>query len=217
MDVLYYIGDGSSHHNLELRLSLRTLEKHCKDVERVFIVGNRPEFLQNVEYFWVEDKGKWYQNAVTKTVAAIKNGISDKFLLMNDDFFLTKDLDENYPYYNKGDIPETPQNDYYKVVVNTRKYLKSIGKPYKHYGVHCPMVIDKDKYMSLEEHFGKPMSIRCLYGNMFCEGVETKDNKGDEFKQSKQGCFSSKPCAKDVLKEIEKKYPEPSKWERRDV
>jgi hypothetical protein len=216
MDVLYYIGDGSSHHNLELRLSLRTLERHF-NADKLWIVGNRPEFLQNVEYLWVEDKGKWYQNAVTKTVAAIKAGISDKFLLMNDDFFLTKDLDENYPYYHRGDIPETPVNDYQKIVVNTRKYLESIGKPYKHYGVHCPIIIEKDKYMSLSDLFGQPYSIRCLYGNMFCKGTLTKDNKGDKFQDSKQGCFSSKPWAKDTLKEIEKIYDQPSKWERRDV
>lgn len=216
MDVLYYIGDGSSHHNLELRLSLRTLEKHF-NADKVWIVGNRPEFLQNVEYLWVEDKGKWYQNAVTKTVAAIQAGISDKFLLMNDDFFLTKDIDENYPYYHRGNISLEPQNDYQKVISNTRKYLEAIGKPYKHYGVHCPMVIDKNKYMSLSDLFGKPYSIRCLYGNMFCKGTLTKDNKGDTFKDSKQGCFSSKPWAKDTLKEIEKIYSQKSKWERQDV
>ena len=42
MDVLYYIGAGSMRQNIELRLSLRSLEKHGKNIDRVFLVGNKP-------------------------------------------------------------------------------------------------------------------------------------------------------------------------------
>ena len=47
MDILYYIGDGSHHNNEELRYSLRALEKHCKDIDEVWIVGNKPHFLND--------------------------------------------------------------------------------------------------------------------------------------------------------------------------
>ena len=72
MDILYYIGKGSHHNNQELRYSLRALEKHCKDIGNVWIVGNRPHFLNNnIKYLWVEDSGQWWQNAYRKTMAAI--------------------------------------------------------------------------------------------------------------------------------------------------
>ena len=41
MDVLYYIGVGSMRNNMELRLSLRAIEKHCKDLGKVYVVGNK--------------------------------------------------------------------------------------------------------------------------------------------------------------------------------
>ena len=219
MDVLYYIGSGSRHNNMELRYSLRSLEKHCKDVDRVWVVGNRPHFLRNVEYLWVEDKYKWHTNACLKTRAAIDAGISSTFLLMNDDFFMTADFEAGkYPYYHKGDMPDIGENEYRKVIVNTRKYLESIGKPFKHYGVHCPMRIEADKYKSLEKFYHEPMSIRCLYGNFFVEGKEAKDCKGDKIKKSPLKCFSSKDwMGKDFVRELDKLYPTPSKWEDENV
>lgn len=72
MDILYYIGSGSHHNNQELRYSLRALETHCKDIGDVWIVGNKPHFLNNnVRYLWVEDANAWWQNAFHKTMAAM--------------------------------------------------------------------------------------------------------------------------------------------------
>ena len=219
MDVLYYIGSGSWHNNDELRYSLRSLEKHCKDIGRIFIVGNRPAFLRNVAYIWVEDKFEWWQNAFEKTKAAIKAGISDEFLLMNDDFFMLSDFKASeYPFYHKGNISLNPQNKYQEVIVNTRLVLQSIRAPFKHYGVHCPMRIIGKKYLSLEKYFNTPVSARCLYGNLFCEGIKTKDNKGLKIKKSKQKCFSSvEHMGEDVFEELKKMFPKPSLWEIEDV
>ena len=125
MDVLYYIGGGSMRNNVELRLSLRALEKHCKDLGKVFIVGNKPAFLKNVEYIWVEDKFEWWRNAFEKTKAAIKAGISDDFLLMNDDFFMTGSFEAaKYPYYHRGEMPDCSKTQYQEVIANTKKLLK---------------------------------------------------------------------------------------------
>ena len=50
MTVAYILGDGSKHHNLELRLSLRSVEK-CLNPKRVIVCGHDPGFLsENVEY-----------------------------------------------------------------------------------------------------------------------------------------------------------------------
>lgn len=39
MDVCYVLGIGSLYDNLELRLSLRSLEKNAKNLESIFIIG----------------------------------------------------------------------------------------------------------------------------------------------------------------------------------
>jgi hypothetical protein len=216
MDILYYIGSGSRHNNDELRYSLRSLDAHCKDVDKVWIVGNKPRFLVNCEYVWVEDiKGEWWKNAFLKTKAAIDAGISKDFLLMNDDFFMLKDFTaKDYPCYHKGDIPETSTSKYYDVICNTRKVLEREGYPFKHYGVHCPMVINGENYLTLEKYYNEPVSARCLYGNIFCKGIKTTDNKSQELKNAKSKCFSSKEFAQEgVFEELNKLFPNPSRWE----
>ena len=219
MDILYYIGSGSRHNNDELRYSLRSIEKYCKDVGRVFIVGNKPNFIINCELIWVDDKFEWWKNAFEKTKAAIYGGISDEFLLFNDDFYMLRPFEAaTYPFYHKGDIPSQPVNDYQKVIVNTRRVLEQSGKPFKHYGVHCPMRIEKEKYLSLEKYFNTPVSARCLYGNLFCKGVKTQDNKGTEIKNSKQKCFSSADWAgEEMFEKLKLLFPKPSKWEKDNV
>ena len=217
MDILYYIGSGSHYNNQELRYSLRSLEKHCQDIGNVWIVGNRPHFLNDkVKYLWVEDGDFWWHNAYVKTRAAIEAGISADFLLMNDDFFILKDfVAAEYPYYHKGDMPDEAQNKYQKVIVNTKRILRHLNKTTWHYGVHCPIRINGEKYKKLEMFYGEPVSARCLYGNIFCHGVEVKDNKGAEIKESATGCFSSREWTDTTLfAKLAEMFPQPSRWEK---
>lgn len=217
MDVLYYIGGGSMHQNNELKYSLRALQKHCRDLGKVWVVGNKPQFLKDVEYIWLEDKDKWWKNAFNKTMKAIESGISDKFLLMNDDFYMLEDFNaDSYPYFYRGEIPAQANNAYQEVVVNTRKKLIDMGLPYNHYGVHCPMVIEADKYQTLAKYMFEPLSVRCLYGNMFCKGEKTSDCKGSKIKKNKTKCWSSTPWAPEVMAELQKLFPERSRFEKEE-
>lgn len=222
MDILYYIGSGSHHNNQELRYSLRSLEKHCHDVDDVWVVGNRPHFLNNnVKYLWVPDSGFWWQNAFCKTMAAIEAGISENFLLMNDDFFMLKDFSAaEYPYFHRGEIKDVAENKYQQVICNTRQILQRLGKPFKHYGVHCPMRLNAEKYRELAGYFNdveNPVSARCLYGNLFCKGCKVADCKSDEIKASATGCWSSKNWVTgEMFAELDKLFPQPSKWENED-
>ena len=222
MDILYYIGKGSHHQNRELLYSLRALERHCQDIGDVWIVGNRPHFLNDqVKYIWIEDKGQWWQNAFYKTIAAINAGISEDFLLFNDDFYMLKDFySAKYPYYHRGEISDTAENMYQKVILNTKLVLQSLGKPVKHYGVHCPMRINAIKYKELAKFYenefaNNPVSARCLYGNLFCKGKQIKDCKSSIIKQSITGCWSSKEwITSDIFENLEKMFPHQSRWEK---
>lgn len=220
MDALYYIGSGSMRNNNELRYSLRALEKHAKDLDRVFIVGNKPAFLRGVEYIWVEDKFEWWRNAFEKTKAAIQAKISDEFLLLNDDFFMTKDFEmKSYPYFHKGEIEDDTSTKYKTVITNTKKVLQENGKPFMHYGVHCPMRINGQKYLQMEKYFTSPVSARCLYGNLYdVGGRKVTDNKSDTLKSSMTKCWSSRDWLSDEafnkLKEI---YNKPSRFEEEDL
>ena len=220
MDVLYYIGAGSNRNNLELRYSLRALDKFGKNIDRVFIVGNRPAFLKHVEYLWVEDKYEWWRNAFEKTKAAINAGISSEFLLMNDDFYMTAEFDaEKYPYFYRGELPATGGRKYTDMLASTRKILEAEGKPFKHFGVHCPMRIIGEQYLTLEKYVDTPFSARCMYGNLFVKGArKVEDCKGGGIKKSLTKCYSSKSWMSDAdLNALKQMFDKPSRWENENV
>ena len=138
---------------------------------------------------------------------------------MNDDFFMIADFNaSDYPYYHKGEIPETGENPYRKVIVNTGNYLKSIGASSYHYGIHCPMRIEGKKYLELEKHLTQPMSVRCLYGNLYADGKLAKDVKGEKITKNQTKCFSARDrMTEDVYQKLIKMFPNPSRWEDVDL
>lgn len=229
MDVLYILGRGSKHDDMELRLSLRCLEKNAIGVDRVFIVGNCPEWVQNVVHIPAEDTYTAENNAFQKVLKACQNGISDEFLLMNDDFFLLESFDiRKYPYFARGFLDtEKPDNSYKRSLNRTSVYLRKFNTGNVNFEVHCPIRFNKHKVMLLEgyaEYFKKQEGVllRSFYHNIFNSDVREKDfvedtkNYNDEWKPiyNETGCLSTSDNCDNILKRIEEVYPNKSRWEK---
>lgn len=133
MDVVYILGEGSLVNNLEMFYSLRALQQHMRDLRNVYIVGICPRWLRNVEHLAVPDvhEKKW-KNAHTKILAACAHpDLSDEFLLMNDDFFVTADFNgSDFPFYAQKNIDGGPN-----------------GK--RSFSIHCPIRLHKEYYAKL--------------------------------------------------------------------
>ena len=229
MDILYILGNGSVHDNMEIRLSLRTVEKYAKNLDRVFIVGDCPSWIQNVVHIPQEDRYYFAQNHYLKVYTACKSDISDNFLLMNDDFYMTKPFNvERYPYYVRGPLVRNKQaNHLYKKVINkTYDYLVNIGcnNPLN-YSVHSPIIYNKQNIIDMKEiaesvlHKTVGYSIRNLYGNFFVKhGIEVHDPKmhedSEELIQTQTGCVSSSDKCDKLLKTLDKMFHVKSKYEK---
>ena len=135
MDILYVIGRGSTWDNNELKFSLRSLEKNCKNVGRIFIVGYCPNFInqKQVTFIPVDDvhdcKHKNIMNCIE--VAVEHSNISDDFLYSSDDHFYIRPTDfGDYPFYRKPvELPASYENcnAYHKTLVSTRIVLEAAG------------------------------------------------------------------------------------------
>lgn len=225
-DVLYILGRGSKHDNMELRLSLRTLEANGKNIDRLFIVGNCPEWVQNAIHIPAEDTYQSSQNHAYKVIVGCYRGISDNFLLMNDDFFMLEPFDvEKYPYYVRGELEEYKEPSFYQKTLNkTREYLivKGIEHPMA-FNVHCPIIYNKKNFMTFEELFHDVKfedvgySWRTLYGNTFVKDykvVSDCKDYDDVFKESETGCLSTSDNCDKILEEVEKRFNKKSRWEK---
>lgn len=84
-DLVYILKESES--NPDLKMSLRSIAQFCT-FKNIWLVGYKPNWVQNVKFLKTEQTGTKWQNAMINMIAACKcNEISEDFVLMNDDFF----------------------------------------------------------------------------------------------------------------------------------
>ena len=227
MDVLYILGSHSQYKDIEIRLSLRSLEQNGKNIGRIFVVGRIPRWLTNVVFIKEEDRYSRENNAFYKTLVGCKSDISDEFLFMNDDFYMMKPFDaKTYPYYANGELKQINNpSRYQEVQNNTINYLATKGiEKVIDFGVHCPIRYDKKKFLSMKDIFSlrkfknSGYSPRTLYGNLFVDNyIISKDCKlwaNDQITETEQGCISTSDACDDKIEWLEKIFNKKSKYEK---
>jgi|688.fasta_scaffold88607_1 hypothetical protein len=212
IDIVIPLGKGSFWgDNEELRHCLRGVEMYLSGVRNVVIVGELPKWITNVIHITAtDDKGVAWRdrNIYRKIVLAVNDErVSDDFLFMNDDHFLTKSFHAaTFPYYYREyDMIETI-NKMFKniswrtVVSNTRNFLLKNNYDVKMFDTHCPIVYNRWRFGALQKadwDIPHGYGIKSLYANMnHIEGIYQPDNK----------IFSSEDNHKRIMGKINR-YP----------
>lgn len=148
MHVLYVIGRGSRHDNLELRWSLRAIAKYAKNVTRVVVAGYPPDWLSDevVKVPIEDDPSAHYKhinilNAILKAIDL--KAVEGDFLYSSDDHFLCGPMDfDKFPVLRRaGDLPLfAPGEDvgaHKRSLENTRKLLQAAGLSVMQWWTHA--------------------------------------------------------------------------------
>lgn len=148
MDILYIHGKGFSNwHYNELRYSLRGLDKFGQHVDRIFIAGWCPPFVNRntVTYIPVRDETTIKHHNIQRCIeqAVSQTDIGEEFLLSSDDHFYIAPTDfDAYPFYWRGVElptsvnPKDPNRDYRTTLYSTRRVLEACGLPCHHLAWH---------------------------------------------------------------------------------
>jgi hypothetical protein len=179
MDYVYICRSGD---NEELRYSLRSIEKYMPN-GRVWVIGNRPIWYIG-NFVSVKDIGNKFDNIRNCiNIASNHLEISENFVLMNDDFFALKPID-NIPIMHGGLLLDKINR--YKELRMPSKYIKLLELTYKQliqnnikepldYDIHVPMAMNKTQ---LKESLNIAYFPRSAYGNFAnVGGVKVKDVK----------------------------------------
>jgi hypothetical protein len=152
MDAVYVIGKACNVPDFwELRMSLRSLHKNFKDLGRVYVVGHKPQWCQNVIHIPHHDpyKSNKDANLIQKLVSACFHpDLSQEFIWFSDDQFLVSPVnaqDVKPARYNDSMLKNN-KSKWMKRAHGTVKILKSRGLPTHIFECHCPYVIDKTLY-----------------------------------------------------------------------
>ena len=226
MDLVYICRDGD---NEELRYSLRSIEKNFPG-HNVWVVGYKPDWYSG-PFIPVKDTSNKFNNIRLAMIEACNHpGVSDDFVLMNDDFFLIKPITE-WKNYNGGLLSDkitryrqiNPTATYLILLKKTFTQLKHMGiRQPLDYDIHVPMVFNKSKLLEIAYLQLKP---RSLYGNLYQIASETitdvKRYAPDSYMNSLSYMNAEYPfiSTEDKSFDLVKKeilgdmFPEPSKYE----
>lgn len=243
MDVVYILASNGSHwRNNEIRYSLRSLQKHLKGYRNIYVIGEKPAWLNNVIHVRADDPYKYNKeaNICNKIKIACEHpDISDDFLFINDDHFFLQDtnINEILPYSKKdADLHpsrETNLNKYELCRLNTWRALKEKGLTTYLYDIHTPIIYNKKKFLEVIKQYPWDNDdigfvVKSMYGNTLDLGhFPYKDCKIDKEVTKEQidekladrwiwsiGDHALSPV---TIKYIDELYPIASKYEKSPV
>ena len=235
MDILYLVKECDT--NEELVYSLRSLVNLPHN--RVFFVGGCPKGLQDIIHIPVKQAADKYQNSLDNLITACKDErLSNDFILMNDDFFILKKINDLQELnLNRGKV-EVVYNWYMRRYPNetiymngmrqTLQYLQSLGvKNPLSFELHFPMLMNKENILKMFKLKGiEKLSLihkRTLYGNLYIgDSKFNEDNKilGDNKafvpgeQQDKKFLSCSDKGWQKIKKFISDKFSTPSIYEK---
>jgi len=160
-------------------------------------------------------------------------GLSEDFIFMNDDYFLTAPIPEPLPYYYKNTLKEAIKknrgNVYEYHLIPTLKALEVKGHPTKNFDTHCPMIVNREKMLEVINSYNWNglswgYTLRSLYCNTLEIQGEFKPDLKLAFKRFEPQilrmlkdsfCFSigDKAINKSLLNVMNQLYPNKSKFE----
>jgi hypothetical protein len=179
IDVAYLVRPGD--RNDELRLSLRSIAAHVPH-RRVVLAGHRPSFVDPdtvVHLATEQTPGAKYVNAFGNLEAICHaDGLTDRVVLMNDDFYVLRPVAGEIPPMHRGTVAQHLEglrrrrisSPYVDALVATGALLEADGhdEPLS-YGVHVPLVIDRAAMAAVLERCRSignlTLHLRTLYGN----------------------------------------------------
>lgn len=179
----------------DLKFCLRSIEKYAKGIDRVFIVGDLPKYLDKETFIHVPLKplhdgdnkaaDVWYKIEYTcKTT-----DISEDFIVFSDDIFLTKEVDFekfknrrrihplNFYVNYEGELEKCSGRDsniIKKVRFYTTNWLDKHGYKTLNFDIHCPIKLNKETFLEMSKKLpykrknvtgDAPYVFKSCYGN----------------------------------------------------
>lgn len=178
MDIVYVLGRGSHFHNLELRYSLRSLEKFITNFSTVYVVGERPDWLsEHAIHLPYPDRWACKERNIMEKIelACHLPQVSERFLQVHDDYFALQPCEAGeVKSYASGTLEAlagqiAAANTYRRSVENTAQVLKERGLSTHHFDIHVPFSYEKQKFVEAMYRYDweKPAGyvVTSLYAN----------------------------------------------------
>lgn len=168
----------SRWQDTELRFCLRSIEKHLSNVRNVFIIGDKPALKNIIHIPYEKAPTPLYKerNILKKLMVACEDQrVSNQMIYVNDDHFLLDNYDaETFPnYYSSWPVRA---NTYGITLENTKRVIKGA----KFYDVHCPILIDKERFKQRMALFNWDTPGGYCMKTLYAHGLTADENYEDQ-------------------------------------
>lgn len=225
-DIVYILKDGPATE--ELRYSLRSVEQNMDHGKIWFYCGCPDGFVPDEHVPHEQTGGSKWERVRSSLIKVCKNDrISKQFWLFNDDFFVMGKMQKAVNYHRgllQDHIKDVEKRHgrstgYTRNLRACDDQLKQAGLTSLDYAVHLPILVDREKMLEALQMFPRCPMFRSLYGNYAQIGGEFhKDVKTtDPDKEIPDGAdffsTSNKAFAGHVRDQMEKRFPDPCRYE----
>jgi hypothetical protein len=179
IDIVYILGKGSTWRDNELRFSLRSVDKNLKGIRKIWIIGEKPEFIKNIIHIPFPDEliNNADGNIIRKVLRVCQEeSLTDNFLFINDDHLILKPIMAiDIPPYHKGNMEDFSKeffeaNFWRGRLFRTKNILIQKGYSALHFDCHTPIVMNKKRFPEVMSNFDfekqTGYTMKSLYGNL---------------------------------------------------
>lgn len=242
-DIVYKLGEGSKHNNLELRYSLRSLVNY-PFTGQVYVVGYKPEWIKNVIHIPAQDPYTYRKDAnlIQKLLlVCYQKNLTEYFLNISDDQIFLRPSDNELRHPFNDDISVASfiniQSNRWQVrLLHTFERLREKSLPTHNYEAHVPCLLNKTLFPQILLRYdwgeGKGMCGNTLYFNTLDIEKEkpsqsARENAAKIFSPVLEGetvericfnkdylCFNDRSFNKDLILYLDQKFPEKSIYEK---
>lgn len=186
LDAVYFV---KAFPTEDLKYSLRSVAKNLK-CRRVVMIGGKPATIEPDRYIPVIQQvgdTKWQKVQNMYRQICLDDDISEDFILLHDDFFIMKPVEQIKPQY-RGELEEHRRQIDAKFGVSVSQYsfllrralktLKMANKSTFSYELHTPFIFNRHKLLEVMGAFPNCHCLRTIYANYFgIGGTKTHDVK----------------------------------------
>lgn len=182
MQVIIPLTSENYNNNIELKYALRSFDKFLSNVDQIYIIGHKPDWITNVVHVPFKDRPGLVNkesNIYRKIKCACEHpDIKDDFLFCNDDQYLLKPFNaETFPYHFHGTLYQTlhtrwMRDPYLYSVIYTQKLLIGNHKDTKDFDGHSPLIYNKHKFINLLSQLNWDHPYSFIIKSLYCNLVE---------------------------------------------
>lgn len=161
MNAVYPLGKGSEWNNNEIKYSIALLRKYAAWITDIYTVGVAVEGAINIPFDETQHPAVNIWEKIYE--ACHDERISDPFFCINDDHYIIKPIQPDYPNYYAhliseydckpvslgGKIFQGMEHPYQRLVLRT---LDVLGDGL-FFNVHCPFIVHKQKFIDIFERY----------------------------------------------------------------